>query len=593
MSEVINELLHSPSAASAEGVEARNTPQILLGQFERVGSTFLLDELEKGGVVHNEPYKLLVPTEWPISRAYDGKLMSVDEFFEDPSTSPTAKHWFRNFVASLHHPGDQIVKETNLFLALPQFLESFPDSSIQLLTRNPMGIISSFKRNGLYKRWGYEDIRGLLHRQLEHGKPENYQPLQHMVEQQGQWHERLAWLVGFNALLLSRHVDPESVERVIDYERDVIPLSTEETVANDRVQDSIFATNIKKTHDDYEARFSDEEIRQVSEAMKACAKFVTTEFDASDLYWFEQLYGRHLDGTRSSTHKAVKPHGKVSAATQAVPMNTVTTDESLFDTDHRLVRLSPDQPVLWDHSLITNEEMANFMQLLLENGYDPSDNFMLLLDNMPVTRGGRIGFDVETSQFEMAEGYEQHPAYWMGWIAASLYAYKQGMRLPSYAEWEHVFSQTGVPADETAANFNYAHDDVVPTGQGAADLPNDFFGNLKIWCADWSNPTAVSKKLAGISWKQYYQDDYRTEGERPYLTNSRIIGARLVCCAECAVPQPRTMAETVEKFSEVLRVIEGSSVVGLNDLTVLNKQISDILTPTPCEHNTLEEPTAP
>lgn len=55
MSEVIQELIQDLDRSEHE------PPAIALGQFERVGSTFYLDQLERGHIVHNEPYKLLLP----------------------------------------------------------------------------------------------------------------------------------------------------------------------------------------------------------------------------------------------------------------------------------------------------------------------------------------------------------------------------------------------------------------------------------------------------------------------------------------------------------------------------------------------------
>lgn len=579
MSEVIDALLADISSQGA----AIKPPRILLGQFERVGSTFLLDEIEKTATVHNEPYKLLVPTAWPISRAHDGELVSVDEFFAGQETSASSAHWLRNFVASLHHPGGQVVKETNLFLALPQFLDVFPHSSVEFLTRNPLGIVSSFKRNDLYNRWGYENVRQLLGRQLELTRPDGYDALKHMATHEGLWHQRVAWLVGLNAVLLSRYVEPERVSKVIDYEQDVIPLSTDETIANDRVQDSIFATNIRKTHDDYEARFTNREISEVSSAMEACAEFVQREFDDQDTRWFDALFARHVGVTRASTARVSTPIGSVSTATEAVGMIPVISTETVVTEDRRLVKLSDEQNIQWDHSLVTNQQLANFLQKLREAGHNPAENFMLLLDNMPTTRGGRIGYNGEVESFMVADGYEQHPAYWVTWLTAALYAYQQGMRLPRYAEWQQVIDCHGIPTNEETSNFNYAHDDAIRTGQATTDLPDDFFGNVKIWCADWSSPTAVNKSLAGISWKQYYHEGYRAKAERPYLTNSRIIGSRLVCCAECSEPQPRSMQEVADKLAEVTAMME-ETVRTQDDLTRLNRKISDSLTTQACTH---------
>lgn len=579
MSEVIDTLLQGSQ-------QPITPPLVVLGQFERVGSTFYLDQLEKTHLVHNEPYKLLVPGSWSIARDYDGALSTVDEFFEDPDVSGVDKHWFRNFVASLHHPEDQVVKETNLYLAVPNFLECFPRSDIRLLTRNPLGIISSFKRNNLYERWHYADVAQTVSNQLNGGRPDNHEAMQHMLREGEVWPAKLAWMIGLNAVLLSRHVDPARVTEVIRYQEDVVPKGSVEAASNDRENDSIFSTNIYKTHDDFEARLTDEELTLLGITMTACSDFVQSEFDENDRYWFDQLYTRHLGSERiASTAHDTKKLGKVSNATEAAPLHGIDTrPEFEQETARKLVKLHEGQPLLWDYSLITNHQMGSFLQSLLKNGLDPANNHLLLLDSMPPSRGGRIMYDKEAGEFKAAESFDDYPAYWITWLGAALYAYKEGMRLPTYAEWQEAYESLDPAMLPPNPNHSYAHDDATPTGQGASQVPDDFFGNLKIWCSDWSDEEALSKSLAGISWKHHLHDDYKTKTERPYLTNSRVIGVRLVCCSECEAPQPRSMADVKQKLDEVVKLMESVPVKTIDDLRMLNQNISDTLTLTPCSH---------
>ncbi|MDB5165989.1 MAG: hypothetical protein JWM37_61 [Candidatus Saccharibacteria bacterium] len=579
MSEVVTSLLGEQTG------ELLQPPVLLLGQFERVGSTFYIDQLEKENIVHNEPYKLLLPSEWPIAKGYDGQLTSVDEFFESGDVSELDKHWMRNFVASLHYPGHQYVKETNLYLALPQFLDIFPYSNVELLTRHPIGIVSSFQRSDLYHRWGYADVARVVGNQLEAGQPDNYEALQSMLAQGDSWPTKLAWMIGLNAVLLSRHVSPDRLSKIISYEDDVIPLSSPETVVHARVEDSIFGTNIYKTHDDFESRFTADEMIALRGAMRACADFVQTEFDGSDQRLFYDLYGRHVDKevTGAKPSAETKLLGAVSVATETRPQTRIEATGEHESAERRLVKFDPGSNVLWDYALITNKQMGAFLQGLTEHGLDPSLNNYLMMDHMPPARGGRITFDKSEGAFKATEGFDDYPAYWISWLAASLYAYKEGMRLPLQAEWQHVYDNFYVP-EEHDANHTYANDDATPTGTGEGPLPDDFFGNLKTWCSDWSNEALVSKRLAGISWKHYYHDAFKTSTERPYLTNSRVIGARLVCCGECGPAEPKSMTEAAAKFDEVVDLIHTNPVTTMADLSQLNEKISRLLTPAPCGH---------
>lgn len=579
MSEVVNALLEFD-----EYENYSRPPTIVLGQFERVGSTFYLDQLEKTQTVHNEPYKLLIPPEWPISRDYVGALETVDDFFADREIPAAHKHWFRNFFVSLHKPGGQVVKETNLFLALPQFLDLFPKSPIRLLTRNPFGIASSFKRNDLYSRWSYDQTAEVVSAQLKAGKPANFESMVEMAQERENWLEHIVWLMGLNSVLLSRYVDKRAVTDIIRYEEDVIPLSTDETVMNARVQDSIFATNIRKDHDDFESRLSDEEMRTVGTAVEECTNFVTGEFDEADQRLVYQLFSRHIGSERPSTYSPTKRElGKVSIATQAIEVHPIEiVDELASEKERKLVQIDPDQPLLWDLALVTNEQMGNFLQKLVSSGWDPSLNYLLCMDNMPQTRGGRIIYNNELSTFELAEDFKDYPAYWISWLAASLYAYSQGMRLPRYPEWQDAFASLGESAQHPGVNHSYAFDDATPTGKG--DITEDFFGNLKIWCQDWEEPEAVNKRTAGISWKQYLHPKFSTASKRPYLTNSRTIGARLVCCSECPRPEPKSLYEVKFVLDTTLELIERTPVKSAEDLSRLNNKLADTLAPDACTH---------
>lgn len=578
-SEVITELLNY------RGERPVTPPLLVLGQFERVGSTFYCDQLEKSHLVHNEPYKLLLPPQLPIARDYKGQLATIDAFFSNSDIKAVDKHWLRNFVAALHNPGKQVVKETNLYLALPQFLSLFPYSDIELLTRNPLGIVASFKRNNLYHRWHYAEVADTLKIQIELSQPDGHEALQHMLSQGDTWETKLAWMIGLNAVLLSRYVKPERVKKVITYEEDIISLSTPETVVHDRVQDSIFGTNIYKTEDDFESRFTPKEIEALVKAMSDCTSFVRHAFAPEELHWFDQLYARHLDKEYSGkARQSSRVRGRVSKATEALPQSAITASPQSINNSRKLIRLHEALPVLWDYSLVTNKQMGDFLQDMINKGQDPSLNYLLILDNMPPTRGGRITFDAQLGAYKATEGFDDHPVYWVSWLAASLYAYREGMRLPAYSEWEKVYGDKYDPAEHLDANHTYANDDTTPTGKGDARLPDDFFGNLKIWCSDWSNEQAVNKRLAGISWKHYFHDSYSTKAERPYLTNARWIGVRLVCCSECPLPKSRSMNDVINKFNQIIELIESTNVKTVDDLSRLNERIAQLITPLACKH---------
>lgn len=66
-----------------------------------------------------------------------------------------SRHWLVSFAVAKYGPERQVVKETNLFFALPTLLALLPEAPVVVLSRSPLGVASSFKRGDLFRRWDY------------------------------------------------------------------------------------------------------------------------------------------------------------------------------------------------------------------------------------------------------------------------------------------------------------------------------------------------------------------------------------------------------------------------------------------------------
>lgn len=284
MSEIIHTLLSKQEDSYCE------PPRIVLGQFERTGSTFLLDDYEKSKLVHNEPYKQLVPKTWPIARDYAGKLVSVDDFFVSKDINPLGKLWLKNFAISKYSPKEEIVKETNLYFALPQFLSLFPYRNVELLTRNPLGIIGSFRRNNLFHHWNYKEVVHTLDVQRDHMR--DGERFKKFIEQGGTWEQQLMWLIGMNAVLLSTALTDEHVSLT---KYDDIIKRADDGLSMERDESSIFGTKFRKTYDDFDLRFTDSEISLLRKTGRECLAYIKKEFDARELRFADELYGDYLN----------------------------------------------------------------------------------------------------------------------------------------------------------------------------------------------------------------------------------------------------------------------------------------------------------
>jgi hypothetical protein len=126
-------------------------PLLLLGVMERVGSNWVSDTLRPVTGQHNEPFRQQVSAAYPLSPLNPG--MSLED--ASPRLGPYGQHWLVTFAVGKYAPMRQVIKETNLFFALPALLAIFPDSPVAVLTRSPLGVASSFARGNLFRRWDY------------------------------------------------------------------------------------------------------------------------------------------------------------------------------------------------------------------------------------------------------------------------------------------------------------------------------------------------------------------------------------------------------------------------------------------------------
>jgi hypothetical protein len=124
-------------------------PLLILGTSERVGSSWISDTLRPVLGQHNEPFRQQLGPGHPWS--------ALNPQLTDPpdSASRLGRHWLVSFAVAKYGPHRQVVKETNLFFALPALLSLLPGAPVLVLSRGPLGVASSFVRSDLFRRWGY------------------------------------------------------------------------------------------------------------------------------------------------------------------------------------------------------------------------------------------------------------------------------------------------------------------------------------------------------------------------------------------------------------------------------------------------------
>jgi hypothetical protein len=110
-------------------------PLLILGTTERVGSTWVSDTLRPVVDQHNEPFRQQFGAGHPWS--------ALNPRLADPpaGTDGLGRQCLVSFAVAKYGPHRQMVKETNLFFALPAPL---PGASVPALSRCPLGVASSF-----------------------------------------------------------------------------------------------------------------------------------------------------------------------------------------------------------------------------------------------------------------------------------------------------------------------------------------------------------------------------------------------------------------------------------------------------------------
>jgi formylglycine-generating enzyme required for sulfatase activity len=135
----------------------------------------------------------------------------------------------------------------------------------------------------------------------------------------------------------------------------------------------------------------------------------------------------------------------------------------------------------------------------------------------------RIFYDLDSEEFRVQRGYENHPVQGVTWHGAAAFAERYGLRLPTEAEWEAAargtettfrypfgseittgdstgqrrvnYASSGDPfeGDDGTTPARYYSGDPNPQGFVTIDSPSpigcyDMSGNLAEWCADWYGP---------------------------------------------------------------------------------------------------------
>jgi hypothetical protein len=492
----IRERLTALAETARNGGTVIRPPLLILGTFERVGSNWLSDALGAVAVQHNEPFRQQISPDHPLS-ALNPLLTSAGD--TDRLARGLARHWLVSFAVAKYGAERQVVKETNLYFALPILLGLLPGAPVVVLSRSPVGVASSFTRGDLFRRWGYRARYQQMITMTRYGDSRMRRLAALVPDDNPPDLVALARLQVLNTMLIA---DAVSGRRVTDvsYETAVthpgkaraelsravpdlggVVLDRGQSPVPSRPQgDSTFATTNHKTSllaalEPAQAAL----VRATTAASLAAAQDVlptpvmiraASWLAGGDLYALEQPKAR----SRTTEHPA-----------QTSPVTLRYVRHSGLEVRNLLV---------------SNAEYARFLNALGPAGMpNTHQGTYLLACEMPHERGGRLHQDPRTQAWTVSPGYDEYPAYWVTWIGAAAFAAWTGARLPALAELTGL--TRAVPAGD---NVGYRLGDVTPVAEpGAGDAVHHLLGNLQNWCCDGpaQQPDGPAVRwLHGIAW---------------------------------------------------------------------------------------------
>jgi len=541
--------------AAAVGLRLRS-PLLLLGTSERVGSNWLSDTLRPLMGQHNEPLRQQLGPAHPFSTLNPNVATLTSTGLDPERLKVFGRHWLLAFALSKHTPVRQVVKETNLFFALPLVLALFADSPVAVLTRSPLGIASSFARSDLFRRWGYRARYQQLVATTQRAYWRTYAPLV-PDDAPGE----LVTLVRMQVLatvLLAAGVAGRDVVQV-PYETSVIcragvlgelaellpeasPAMTGTGTGQSRAGSGVlmggedtFVTTVSRPRLLAHLDSADAELVRASTAaaMTTVRQIVPEPVAARASAWLggDHLYTLAATPTPSLTPARTPARPPVSAGPTggAVPVAYLRRAD-----------------LCWRNLLVTNHEYAAFLNDLHAAGLanDQGGTYLLAVP-MPHERGGRLHQDTDTGRWHVSAGFEQHPVYWVTWIGAATFAAHHGARLPTRAELIDRSRHGGT----RAMNSDYGHGDVSPVtepGRSARQI-HHLVGNVQVWCGDGPDlgtrlTGPQSRWLHGAAWNTPSTPEEIHRPRDRHLTGaSRGIGIRLVRdrATHAAVPAGR------------------------------------------------------
>ncbi len=527
------------------------SPALVIGQFERVGSSWLMDIMNQIGRSQVEPLRQHVSALSPFSS------FSID--YDDESSHhlnfetldlPFPQIWFRNFIAAQYQSDLQVVKETNLFFKLPLFVNLFPENTpIILLRRDIRGIIASFKKGSLFERWEYQKRFGQIKQIIsENSKLDRFQPLVDSTDEEN-WLDVLITLYVINVSQIIEHISANqersnvieiNYEQLVERRDDQIdricsllqvtrpPVLNQYRSASD--SDTEFNTNKSKSNsDDWVEVLSDDERTFIEKRVRQRLADIEKHWGSKLAQEFaSQGFVLPNNSTLKTKQLEVKP-------VKEIKLRNVDQNKRAIESETVFRKIDGNDHVGsfgLAQNLVSNSQFAVFLEDMRRERItnDQDGNYLFFNPNITANRGGRLFLDEE--EYKVLGGYENHPVCWVSWVGATSYAQWLGCSLPTLEQWRRV-SDLSEPSEHR--NSDNLIGDTTPVDRYPQNNLgiHDFKGNLKIWTTNWHPKIPESQLSTGLSmitvghaWNT--RADKEDVTYKPFLLSSSTLGIRLI-----------------------------------------------------------------